>query len=811
MGEGMTGTNAHAEQTAASERPRADAYALLADGRCVRLRAAAPQDWGLVRDFVGTLGPDSLYRRFFGAPSDPGTRLADAVCAPVRDEGAGPDHGALLALLEGEVVGLADWYRAGRSQEAEIAFAVSDRLHGRGVATLLAEHLMADAVNAGLRRLTAITQGDNRTMLGVFVALGVPVSREWDGGDCVLTIDLELDSAARADLADAAATRERVADEASLRALLEPRAVVVVGDAQDPPTRSLLRHLEIFPGPVYHALPAPESGPAALALPPARNLAHPALTAAPPELGVVTTPPGQAVAAARRCAAWGVRALIVTAVGFERAAGRELLEVCHEAGMRLVGPGSLGVANPRGARRLSALLSADPPLPGPAGVAVQSGGVGLALLSHLDRLGVGVSCFAAVGEKYDVSANDLLLLWEQDPATRFGLLHVESFGNPRKFARTARRLSRRIPLLAVDPEQSASQARTALYAQAGIIAVPSLGALVRAAALAAQQPRPAGRRVAVFGNTQGMVSLAAQACLKAGLDVIEARDLTPQADGARLAKAVAALLDAGPGADPPPHAVLVALAPTTPEGLSLTETADLLPREIVLLAVHVEQPESVAVRRAGSSARTARPVPSYDDAATAANALAALVRAAEASRRPEEYAEVPDGVDIERARALIEQRLAAEPGGGELTGPQCAAVLEALGVTGLESAADADDAAPPGRTVQLTAWQDPVFGPVLTLTGERDRDGRTLLIPAGAREVADVVERIAGWPGPHLADLLARIATLVDRCPEAASVLVTAAADESAAGVRVRTAQLALAPLAAGNPYLRRLRRAPVE
>lgn len=774
----------------AAERPRADAYALLADGRCVRLRAAVPEDWVLVHDFVESLGPDSLYRRFFGAPGDPGKRLADAVCAPVLDHGAGPTHGALLALLEGEVIGLADWYRVTRTTTAEVAFAVADRLHGRGVATLLAEHLLLAAERAGLRRLVAVTQGDNRTMLGVFVALGVPVSRDWEGGDCVLTIDLDLDSAARAYLADAAAGRERVADEASLRALLEPRAVVVVGDADDGPTRRLLRDLEPFPGPVYHASPGDEREPRA------RNAPHPALITAPPELAVVTTPPGQTLDAARRCADWGVKALIVTAVGFEPAVGRELLEVCHEAGMRLVGPGSLGVANPRGARRLSALLSAQPPRPGPAGVAVQSGGVGLALLSHLDRLGIGVSCFAAVGEKYDVSANDLLLLWEQDPQTRFGLLHVESFGNPRKFARTARRLSRRIPLLAVDPEQSASQARTALYAQAGIIAVPSLGALVCAAALAAQQPRPAGRRVAVLGNTQGMVSLAAQACLKAGLDVVEARDLTPRADGAMLAEAVAALR-------PQPDAVLVALAPTMPEPVGLSEVADLLPPEAVLLAVHVDQPESVAVERAGAGAKAIRPVPSYNDAATAANALAALVRAAESAGSAEEYAASPDGVDLVRVRALIEQRLALDPDGAELTGDESSAVLAALGVSGLS--VPGEEGAAEGAMTRLTAWQDPVFGPVLTLAGDRDRNGRILLVPAGARETAELAERIAGRPSPNLADLVARIATLVDRCPEAASVRIDA--DD----LRVRAVHLDLAPLEAGNPHLRRLRRAPVE
>ncbi|MBR7830927.1 GNAT family N-acetyltransferase, partial [Actinospica sp. MGRD01-02] len=500
---------------------RADAYALLTDGRAVRLRSATPGDWQAVHDFAGTLGPDSIYRRFFGSPRDPGVILADLVCAPQPEHGPAT-HGGLLAVLDGEVVGLADWYRASRDRTdvAEIAFAVSDALHGKGVATLLAEHLMIAAERAGIRRLLAVTQGDNREMLGVFIALGVPVDRDWSDGVCTLTIDLDLDSAARAALMEAAAKREGLADEASLRSLLAPGSIAVLGDVAHPATRRLMDELAPFSGPVYYG------GVEGADLP----------DDARPELAVVTSPPERAVAAVRRCADRGVRAIIVTATGFDREQGLDLLKACRANGMRLVGPGSLGVAAPHGADGFSALLSATAPDPGPAGVAVQSGGVGLALLSHLDRLGIGVSTFAAVGEKYDVSANDLLLHWEQDSDTKLGLLHVESFGNPRKFAHTARRLSRLIPLLAVDPEQSLSQARTALYAQAGIIAVPSLGALVDAAALAAHQPLPRGRRVAVIGNTHGMVSLAVQACLHAGFEVTHAVDATPSADAARLAE-----------------------------------------------------------------------------------------------------------------------------------------------------------------------------------------------------------------------------------------------------------------------------------
>ena len=806
---------------------RAEAYALLADGRHVRLRSVTPGDWQAVHDFAGTLGPDSLYRRFFGAPSDPGVTLADLVCAPPPEHGA-PTHGGLLALLDGAVVGLAEWYRTGKEwksadgepgddvDEAEIAFAVSDVLHGRGVATLLAEHLLLTAERAGIRRLLAVTQGDNRTMLGVFVALGVPVERDWSDGVCTLTIELTLDPAARAALVDASAKREGVADEASLRGLLAPASIAVLGEESEPATRRLLEELAAFSGPVY------SGGAEGTALP----------ADARPELAVITSPPAQVVAAARRCAEFGVRALIVTATGFARAEGLELLRTCRAAGIRLVGPGSLGVAAPHGPEGFSALLSAAPPEPGPAGVAVQSGGVGLALLSHLDRLGIGVSTFAAVGEKYDVSANDLLLHWEQDADTKIGLLHVESFGNPRKFAHTARRLSRLIPLLAVDPEQSPSQARTALYAQAGIVAVPSLGALVDAAALAAHQPLPRGPRVAVLGNTNGMVSLAAQACFKAGLEVVRAVDATPTADAERLASLVAAVFgerastagqagqagqtgqagQAGQrdGADQAslegvsdsdaPQAVLLALAPTAPGPLNLEPAMDAVPAGVPVLAVLTEQPESVAIRRCGTVRE--RTLPCYNDAAAAAYALAAIERAAQVKRTPRAHVGNPPGMDLAAVRDVVEESMKHEPDGHALLPAESAGLLTALGVSSAELGPDV-------RSVTVTAWQDQVFGPLLGAGRDGGPELVTMLAPVDEAIAADVAARVSGGPAPALTDLFLRISALVDECPELASFEVTCDFDES--GVRRGESSGSLAPAESKNPYLRRLRRAPVE
>jgi len=759
---------------------RADAYALLTDGRGVHVRSVTSEDWQAVYDLAATLGPESLYRRFFSIPSHPGETLANVLCTP--DSGQSPPaQGALIALLGGKAVGLAEWYRTRSEGEAEIAFEVSDEWHGHGVATLLAEHLMLAARRAGIRRLTAITLGENRPMIGVFLALGVPVERDWEGGDC--TFSIRLDHAALgAEAASAAvAHRESVADEASLRGLFAPAAIAVLGAPGEPVAETLLRNLTAFDGPVLRGGACGE------------RLAADAR----PELAVITSPPELAVAAARRCAELGVKALIVTAIGFRPEQGRELLCVCREAGMRLLGPGSLGVAVPRGARGFSALLSEHSPEPGHAGVAVQSGGVGLALLSHLRRLGVGVSSFAAVGEKYDVSANDVLMHWEQDTDTRFGLLHVESFGNPRKFARTARRLSRRIPLFAVDPEQSPSQARTALYAQAGIGALPSLGALVAAAALVEHQLPPKGPRVAVLGTTHGMVTLAAQACIKAGLEVTEAVNLTPAADDAALAEAVTRVLGTQ---NATADAVVVAVAPTVPRTLNPVTAAETARAGATVLAVVAEQPESVAILRSDSASGAC--LPAYNDAAIAAGALAALVRAAEVmSRQPGEEAAL-EGLDLAAAHGLIDGWLRDAPEGRELTSAEAGELI---------SVVDLADAKPTTskRSVTVTTWQDPVFGPLLSGVAEDRCDAMTLLVPFDAREAEALAGHLAFEPDAGFVNVLLRLSALLDACPELAALGVTIGeAEDHVAAVPTEGA---VAPARTDDPYLRRLRRAPVE
>jgi GNAT superfamily N-acetyltransferase len=767
-------------------------YALLTDGACVQIRPAAPDDWQAVHDFAEALSRESVYRRFFAVRSFPGKLVADAVCAP-SPEGVVRSRGALLALLDGMVVGVAEWFRAENPVEAEVAFATSDDLHGHGVATLLAEHLLDEAECVGIRRLTAMTQLENHAMLGVFRALGLPIQRDLSYGVWTLTVDVDVDGAQRAGLLDAAARRERVADRASLRHLLTPESVAVIGDGADPATRAMLEHLSCFGG-------IETAGPDGADLAPDAR----------PDLAVITSLPAKAVAAARVCAQRGVRAVVVTATGFDTLTGRALLEVCHAAGMRLLGPGSLGVANPGAHNGFGAILADAPLAAGATGVAVQSGGVGLALLSHLSRLGIGISSFAGVGEKYDVSANDLLMYWEEDPGTRLGLLHLESFGNPRKFARTARRLSARIPLLAVDPEPSPSRARTALYAQAGITVVPSLSALVAAAALLSRQPPPAGPRVAVIGNTRGMVGLTVQACVNAGLDVVEARNLTPGADDEGLRRAMAEAVR-----DDACDALILALAPTAgalPIGGFGTEVVVAapdgrsVPASVPVLVVLVDQAQTVTVTRGD----TGFPLVCYNDAAVAASALAAAVAATARQHRSDDAVAELVAIDRPAARTVVESCLRAAPLGRRLRPAERAALLHAFGIE--PGHRPLPSAAHRVGTYTVTAWQDRVFGPVLTCTRHGDPyPGPALLAPAREADLNSLARLVSGReiPPAGLTDLLARAGALVDTCPQVATMrLELVLVDDGT--VATAGQDVEIMPAERPDPYLRRLRRAPI-
>ena len=538
-------------------------YALLTDGSTVEIRPARPGDFDAVRDMHEKLSPDSLYLRFFSMSPRAAEREARRLCREPA-----PDHAALLAVMDGELVGCGSYECDGPGcGSAEIAFTVPDGMHNRGVGMLLLEHLISLARSRGLRAFTAETLSENAAMLKVFADAGLQAHRALADGVYDLTFPLPTDEAdvTLGTYRDAVAERERSAGVASLRHALAPASVAVIGAGLRPGSvgRAILRSIVTggFPGPVYAVNPAAAELDGVPCLPSAAALPEAV------DLAVIATPAAAVTGIAAECGQRGVKALVVLAAGLDGAARAELLGICRRHGMRMIGPASFGVAG-TGAG-LDATFAGRHPEPGRAGLALQStGGAGFALAEHLSRIGVGISSLVSLGDTDDVAGDDMLLWWESDPATRLALLYLESIANPPKFTRTARRVGHSMPVLTVIVGRSVTGrrlagarataatpllTRQALFEQAGVIATANLGELLDTAALLASQPAPAGPRVAVVSNTRGAAVLAADVCGDAGLQVARLagdtqralRDLLPR--DATVTGPVDTTLLTGPG------------------------------------------------------------------------------------------------------------------------------------------------------------------------------------------------------------------------------------------------------------------------
>ena len=477
-------------------------YALLADGTTVEIREACSDDSDAVRAMHEAMAPDNIYLRFFSYSERSAEIEARRIC---HDQA--PGNAALLALSDGELVGVASYGGLrGHPGQAVVSFAVADHMHHKGIATLLLEHLVSLARSRQVATFTAATLTDNLAMLKVFANAGLPVQRRFSNGVYQLTFPLPREAGGTAldSYLSAVAERESSADVASLRHLLAPESVVVIGASRrrEAVGRVILENIRAggFAGRLYTVNPRARQIDGDRCLASVLDLPEPA------DLAIIAVPAPAVLGVAEQCGQRGVRSLVVITSGLDAAACADLLAVCRRHGMRLVGPNCFGVAVP--SIGLDATFGATRPGPGVAGLMSQSGGVGVALAGQLSRLGIGISSFASVGDKLDVSGNDMLMWWEHDDVTRLAVLYLESFGNPRKFARTARRVGAKMPVLTVSAGHTAAD--QALFEQAGIIATGSFGELTETIALLATQPAPAGRTVAIVSNGGGAGVLAAR-------------------------------------------------------------------------------------------------------------------------------------------------------------------------------------------------------------------------------------------------------------------------------------------------------------
>jgi acyl-CoA synthetase (NDP forming)/L-amino acid N-acyltransferase YncA len=661
--------------------------ALTMDGRIVRVRPVRPTDGDAIRDLYERASAESRYMRFFGG----GAAIDPEVDRLVRPSDA--NHVALLVEQDGGVVAgvvaVASYERLD-ADTAEFSVFVDDTRQGQGIGTLVLEHLAAAARRAGIAELVGDVLAANRRMLRVSseLAPGVAPARGLDPQVIRVRVPARPGDAAL----DAVGSRDRTAEHRSLRPMLAPTSVAVVGAGRRPGSigHEVLRALVDggFTGPVYPVNPnAAEI---------AGRKAYPSVAAIgePVDLAVVAVPAAAVEAAMADCAASGVRAAVVLTSGLGEVGGdgaaaqAAMVRLARAHGVRVAGPNCLGVINTDPDVRLTATFAPSIPPAGGLAVASQSGAVGVAILEHAARAGLGISTFVSLGNKADVSGNDLLAYWYDDPATRAVALYLESFGNPRRFAWVARALARRKPVLAVKSGRSTSGQRAglshtaaaatsdttvdALFAQAGVIRTDTLGELLDAARVLVDQPLPAGNRLAVIGNAGGLNILAADAAEAAGLTVPEL-SVPAQAEiraGAPSAAAVGNPVDLGAEAGATALAATVKALAHAGEVDALvatfvaTRTNDVAAALVALAAAAEEAPGlAIAAVVVGAddapAALGSRRVPVYELPEDAVRALGHAARYGAWLRQPLGSRPPLSGVDAAAARAIV---AAASPG-----------------------------------------------------------------------------------------------------------------------------------------------------
>jgi acyl-CoA synthetase (NDP forming)/GNAT superfamily N-acetyltransferase len=750
--------------------PAGGVRALLADGRVVLVRALWPADTDDVLALHLRLSEHDRYLRFFGTGTAVFGRIARRITRA-------PDarHAALGAYLDGTLIGVAHYEVLDDPSTAEIALVVDGTVQARGLGTLLLEHLASTGRRRGVTRFVADVLAENRRMIQVFLDAGMGYRMTTDGPERHVEISLDEDE----EFAAAVDERDRVADVASLATVLRPASIVVVGAGRRPGGigHAVLRNLLDggFPGMLTAVNPHADE---IAGVPCLRSISD---VPGPPDLAVVCVPAAGVPAAVEECGRRGIRAVVVISAGVSGTGlDARVLDSVRRYGMRLVGPNCVGVVNTEPAVRMDATFIRGEIPAGATGIVSQSGGVAIALVELLGRLGLGVSTVVSTGDKYDISGNDMLLWWHDDPATAAAVLYLESFGNPRRFSRLARGLARTKPVIAVrsaasDEAQAAAASHTAaaatpavtrdaLFEQAGVIAVDTVSEATDLLAALSWQPLPAGHRVAILSNAGGCGVLAADACVHNGLvlpplgaatrdklawllpeqaSLANPVDTTAGVDADTFGACLEVLLDADEF-----DAVIVAGVPTALAD-PVAEVAPIVRAAAKpVLVVRPGQLASVTALTDDGTPATA----SYADPAPAAVVLGRMARYAAWRREPAGEPVKPSGVRLPDAHALVREFLAAQPAGGWL-GP--AETMRLLGLFGIPAVRSIEAGTPDEAAAALRELGGPVAVKAIAAgVLHKARAGGVLLDVAGEDGVRAAYAELAGRFGTALRGVL---------------------------------------------------------
>lgn len=796
--------------------------ALLRDGTPVRLRPIRPEDEDALVAFHARLSPHTIYRRFFSPrPVLPPKDVHRFTNVDYHD------RMALIALIHGEMAGVARYDRqpTPAGDEAEVAFVIEDRHQGRGLGSLLLEHLAAAARERGFRYFVAETLAENRSMLGVFRDAGFVAERRFEDG----LVHLRFPIAQTPEALEAMAERERKSSVQSMTPILRPRSIAVIGASRKPGSigHELLRNLLLheFAGPVFPVNPEATS---VAGVPAFATIGD---VPADVDLAIVTVPAAEVPGVVEACGRKGVRAVLVVSGGFAEASAEgaaaqdELVRLARFHGMRLVGPNAMGVVTTVAEVSMNATTSSVQLPTGRVGFLAQSGALGLAVLEQAAARGIGFSSFVSVGNRADVSGNDLLQYWEADADTEVVLLYLETFGNPRKFARIARRVGRSKPIVVVKSGRSATSdaATDALFRQAGVVRVDTLSELFDVSVVLAHQPTPRGRRLAIIANASGPGALAADVAHSAGVELADlARgnpiDLTASATPAEFRDVLTEVL-ADDGCD---GALVIGVPPLTGSfdeiGRAITDAAATRGDKPVLASYLGRVPVRGVAVVAGTE-DVLHPIPLFPFPEPAVRAFGRVAAYGEWRHAAEGAVVVPDGVDAGAARSVAEVVLGGDGTGRWLDEAEVTRLLATAGIAVEGGSSGSTD----GVEVVVGLVDDPSFGPLLRfglagLAAELLEDRGYRILPLTDADAGRLLRSTrlspllfgegGGKPVDEaaLVDLLLRVGALAEAVPELAE-LELAPVVASAEGVVVTGARVRLAPPPTGpGPLLRRLR-----
>jgi len=703
---------------------------VLRTGRTLLIRPVRPEDHDRLLKFYAALSAESMHLRFFDLRTpERAVESSPSDVDYVREFGA-------VAEVGGDIVGVAHYFALRtRPDVAEVAFAIADAKQGCGAGTKLLETLVVAAREHGITRFRAEVLPENRLMLDVFLGFGFEVTKRTEDG----TVQLSFPIAPTPVAEERAAQRSQMAAYASMKPIFAPKSIAIIGASRRPEQlgHGIVHNLRAsgFQGPLYVINPNATEVDTVPAFPTLKAIGQPV------DLAIIAVPAELVESTLDECIEAGVGAVVVISAGFaetgkEGRAGEErLLQKIRRAGIRMVGPNCMGVINTDPAVRMHGTFAAVFPPAGNVAMSSQSGALGLAVLDYAKSLNIGFSTFVSVGNKADVSGNDLIQYWAEDENTKVILLYLESFGNPRKFGEIARRVARSKPIVAVKAGRSSAGAKAAsshtgalatsdavvddLFRQAGIIRTGTLEEMFDVAALLANQPLPKGNRVAILTNAGGPGILAADAAEAEGLTLAPLSEAT--------VSALRDFLPAAASVGNPIDMIASASAEQYRRSLELLLADPSVDAVVVIyipvLSTHAEE-FACAIREAAAKAKdktilttfmssagtpaSLAPVPAFGFPERAVNALALATRYAEWRARPEGEIVRFDDMDADGLRAIVDG--ACERGGGWLHPLEVEALLRTAGISAPASvlAMSSDDAMEAamslGFPVVMKAW-----------------------------------------------------------------------------------------------------------